>query len=413
MAKRIIILSGIQLSTNPRVVKEADALAAAGYDVVVLGATLNPALAARDRALVAGRSWKYEVLLDAAGNGIRNASKWFYARARLRVWRELRRRIGVSGFRQLGYAGREMLSYCLVHSADLYIVHNPQSTWVGRELIARGLPVAADFEDWYSEDLLPADRAYVPTEFLRECERAVLQAALYSTTTSHAMSDALTAAFDCASPFVVYNSFPATEGAAVDGLVLDRSDLSLPSVIWFSQVAGPGRGLETLIDSLKHLRTPMAIHIRGNCEDGYREELMARAPDEWRDRIVFHSQVPHADLPSRLAEHDVGFAGDLPLSQSRNLTITNKILQYMLAGLPVVASDTKGHREVASRSPAAVSLFEAGNPKSLAETLEKVVADRSALSVARASATASTEEALSWEKSAQRLVSAVRGAIGS
>lgn len=413
MARRIIILSGIQISTNPRVVKEADTLAANGYDVVVLGATLNPSLAQRDRDLVAGKSWKYETLLDSEANGFPDRARWFFARLRLRFWTELRRRFGISGFRQLGYAGPEMLSYCLKHSADLYIVHNPQSTWVGRELIARNLPVAADFEDWYSEDLLPNDRESVPGELLRECERAVLQAGRYSTTTSEALSEGLATAFNCRRPIVVYNSFPSAERAAIDGKSLDRKDTSLPSLIWFSQVTAHGRGLETLIDSLNGVRTPFEIHLRGSCEASYKDALLSRAPFEWRNRIHFHSQVPHAELLSRVAEHDVAFAGDLPYSLNRNLTIANKILQYLLAGLPVVASDTRGHREVAGQAPLAVSLFTAGDSTSLAKTLDVLLSDRAALRDARARSLVAAEGIFSWELSAQRLVAAVRESIGS
>jgi len=50
------------------------------------------------------------------------------------------------------------------------------------------------------------------------------------------------------------------------------------------------------------------------------------------------------DLLSRIAEHDIGFAGEMPHCRSRDLTVTNKILQYLLAGLAVVASGTAGQR---------------------------------------------------------------------
>jgi hypothetical protein len=50
MAK-INIISGIQLSNNPRVVKEADALTEAGHEVEVFSSILNPGDAFLETAL--------------------------------------------------------------------------------------------------------------------------------------------------------------------------------------------------------------------------------------------------------------------------------------------------------------------------------------------------------------------------
>jgi len=44
-------------------------------------------------------------------------------------------------------------------------------------------------------------------------------------------------------------------------------------------------------------------------------------------------------LLSRIAEHDIGFAGEMKHCRSRDLTVTNKILQYLLAGIAVVAGN--------------------------------------------------------------------------
>lgn len=408
---RITIVSGIQLSTNPRVVKEADTLSAAGYEVEVIGAKLERRLADRDRLLFSGKPWSYTVLFDAASPALSDRLRLLGARARLRFWRDVHAGLGIANPRQLGIAGPEMLKYCLAHPADLYIVHNPQGVWVGAELLRRGRSVAVDIEDWYSENLVPGDRREYPAGELRGWEGTMLRGAAYSTTTSHRLSEALARSYDCPPPAVVYNSFPWIERDAMDGRTLEREDPGMPSLCWFSQVIGPRRGLETLVDALPDVSIPFEIHLRGNCGDDYRELLLARAPEAWRSRMHFHSQVPHAELISRIAEHDIGLAVESPYCLNRQLTVTNKILTYLLAGVAVLASDTEGQKEVAAMSDGAVTTFEADSPSDLASALNRILSDRAQLRAARGKALVAAERYFCWERSAPVLLEQVRCAL--
>ncbi|MEO7501181.1 MAG: glycosyltransferase [Gemmatimonadaceae bacterium] len=408
---RIAILSGLQLSTNPRVVKEADTLSRAGHDVEVLGATLEIDLASRDRQLLEGKAWTYTVLVDAESHALAKRLSLFLARARKRLGSELYARFGIITVGQLGIAGPAMLRHCLARPADLYVAHNPQSLWVGMELLRRGRAVAVDMEDWHSEDLLPEDRRGYPVDALRRWERTVLRGAAFSTTTSKRLAEALAESYDCPAPAVVYNSFSLRERDAIDGETRDRIDRGIPSLCWFSQVVGRGRGLETLLDALPDVRIPFEIHLRGKCGAAYRESLLARAPADWRTRIHFHDQVPHEELISRLAEHDVGFAGELPFCRSRDLTITNKILQYLLAGVAVVASDTAGQREVADMADGGVVTFAAGQPRGLADALNLLLGEPERLRTARDKALLAAERYFCWERSVPVLLEQVARAL--
>ncbi|HVF40039.1 MAG TPA: glycosyltransferase [Gemmatimonadaceae bacterium] len=408
---RIIIVSGIQLSTNPRVVKEADTLAAAGNDVEVIGVALEPQLVERDRQLSRGKPWTHTVLFDVSSAAWSDRLELLAARIRLRFWREVHALFGISNPRQLGIAGPEILRYCLQHRADLYIVHNPQPLWVGVELSRRGRVVGVDVEDWYSEMLLPEDRRGYSIESLRRWEKFLLREAAYSTTTSRRLSEALASSYRCAPPAVVYNTFSWGERDAMDGRILDRVNPDLLSLCWFSQVVGRGRGLETLMDALAGVEVPFEIHLRGHCRADYRQQLLARAPKAWKERIHFHAQVPHAELISRVAEHDIGLAAEIPYCRNTQLTVANKLHLYLLAGLAVVASDTDGQREVAAVANGAVTTFEAGNASALAAALNGILADRDKLRVARERALFAAERFFCWERSAPVLLDRVAEAL--
>ena len=410
MKNRIVIVSGLQLSNNPRVVKEADALGNAGFDVEVLAAVLAANSAERERLLYDSKPWIYTPVIDNRQQSAIAKIGWAFKRLRTRLWREVYRYTGITHVAQLGYCGPELLRLCRERDADFYSVHTEQALWVGRKLASEGFPVSVDFEDWYSEDLLPKDRTYRPVKLLRECEAFLHQHAKFKTTTSESLAKALQSEFGGERSHVIPNTFCWSERESLDGEIRDRVNSDLLSVFWFSQTLGPQRGLEDLMESTNYLQNPIEIHLRGNCSDDYREKLLSLATENMRDNIYFHGQVPHHELISRIAEHDIGFAGETAYCPSRDLTITNKVLQYLLAGIPQVASETSGQKEVQKLCPNCVRLYRPGDAKTLAKRIE-FFADSHNRTRGRNDALEISERSLCWEVTSKQLVSIFREAI--
>jgi glycosyltransferase involved in cell wall biosynthesis len=225
------------------------------------------------------------------------------------------------------------------------------------------------------------------------------------------MSAALASAYGGVAPAVIYNAFPWSERAALDGKVKDRRDRELPSIHWYSQTLGMGRGLEDLLLALPQLGAAAEVHLRGHPAAGFERWLEERIPQQWRARVFIHPLVTNAELLSRIAEHDIGFAGERSDCRSRDLTVTNKILHYLLAGLAVVASDTAGQREVAVQAPGAVCLYPAGDPQALASRLTGLLIKAADLRSSQAAALAAAERTLSWETQATTLVAGIRKAM--
>ena len=410
MAK-INIISGLQLSDNPRVVKEADALTEAGHQVEIFSSLEKPQETGLERAFSKGKNWTRTPVLDNSIQSTWQKLRWICVRLRCRTWKEIYAASGWGNVRQLGYVAPEMLSLCRRSKADLNIVHNEQALWVGNQLLDDGQRVAVDLEDWYSEDLLPEDLGSRPGYLLRRWEQRLLRDASYTSTTSHAMGSALSKAYNCPLPKVVYNTFSKYERNSLDGKNIDREDHKTPSIVWFSQTAGPGRGLETLVDSLSEVKTPIQIHIRGRCRPGYEASLRSRISRNSKHHIFFHPCVPHHQLLSRLAEHDIGFAGELSQCRSRDLTITNKLFQYLLAGLVILASNTAGQKEISDAHPNLLHAFEGDSPTSLASILNKILADQSQIQTDKEEAIKLAETKYCWEESKNMLLATVSEAL--
>jgi glycosyltransferase involved in cell wall biosynthesis len=93
------------------------------------------------------------------------------------------------------------------------------------------------------------------------------------------------------------------------------------------------------------------------------------------------------------------------------LTVTNKILHYLLAGLAVVASDTTGQREVATLAPGAVHLYKTGDPQSLAEQINRLLKNRELLVASKTAALTAAMRTFCWEKQEPILLGSVQRAL--
>lgn len=400
---RIVILSGSHLCHNPRVMKEASALAAARCRVTVLGAWSDPELKQRDQALIGKLGFEFFPVVDLTGGG--------GARQLRRIRRKVAETIGRveiwENRWQLGYVYADLREAAFRTDADLYIAHSEQALGVASDLLRGGRRVAVDMEDWFSEDLLPEARRTRPLHLLRRLEGELLRHGAYSSCPSAAMRDALVATYGCPPPHVIYNAFPWTERVVLDGPAPDRAERAHPSIHWFSQTIGAGRGLEDLLAALPLLKYPAHVHLRGNPVAGFADWLAQHTPEGWRERISVHGILPNAELQLRIAEHDIGFAGEMKHSASRDLTVTNKILQYLLAGLAVVASDTEGQGEVAAQAAEGVSIYPSGDPIALAAQLDALLGSPERLARAKAAALAAAERAFCWERQEPTLLDAI------
>jgi glycosyltransferase involved in cell wall biosynthesis len=408
----VIILTANHLCHNPRVQKEAAALAGAGFDVEILGAWTNAALAERDQELLRCCRFVFTPVVDFAmptpaaklrrqALRIQNkAGQWAY------------RSCGFASRWQLGSAYPALRRAAVRRPADLYIAHSEPALAVAADLHRHGRRVAVDMEDWFSEDLLPAARRNRPLGLIRRLEAELVTQGAFASCASRAMSRALAQEFGCRPPAVIYNAFAWAERRALDGLRKDRADRRCPSIHWFSQTIGPGRGLEDLLAALSQVTHPAEIHLRGNPVAGFEIWLADRTPEAWRGRIFVHGIVPNQELLSRIAEHDIGFAGEMKFCRNRDLTVTNKLLQYLLAGLAVVASDTAGQREVAAQAGEAVLLYPSGEPGALASQLNAFLESPERLSRAKAAALAAAEQIFCWERQEPVLLEGVSRALG-
>jgi glycosyltransferase involved in cell wall biosynthesis len=399
---RILILIGGHLCTAPRPQKEAEALAMAGHEVMVAGVWFEPQLVARDQSLCRANSWQFQPVLDFRGITFGQRILRLKVRLRARLARELFRRFRRYSVELLGYGAMEMLQFAQKFRADLTIVHSEAGLWVGQQLQRQGYRVGVDFEDWFSADLLPVAQVNRPIAWIKSLEASLIQHSKYCLTTSQVMAETMAKAYQSPLPTTIYNVFPMID-ESTRATSSDRLNHQAPSLHWFSQTIGPGRGLEILFAALAEVEEIGQLHLRGHCSEVCHAWLMAQIPANWSDRVFIHETVPNEELALRIAEHDIGLALETITIPSRNLTVTNKVFQYLQAGLAVIATDTAGQREVLRSHPLASQLIASNDPRSLAQAINYWIQSPQRLTIAKQAAQKAAQ-AITWEEQSLRLV---------
>ena len=125
-----------------------------------------------------------------------------------------------------------------------------------------------------------------------------------------------------------------------EGNICLRDKLNLPeeSKIFFYQgVLHKGRGIKAMIQLLKDFHDAHAV-ILG---DGpYRKKLQnyAKKINVFK-RTHFMGMIPYKNMLELTVNADIGFSLIKPISQSYEQALPNKLFEYALANVPVIASN--------------------------------------------------------------------------
>lgn len=389
------------LGSNPRVVKEADALARAGWEVRVISTRTLDAVDFRDEAVLRGSSWSSHRI------DLRDRHAW-----RRRRLVQLAARLGYSSF---GIGDLIEASYSPFVSelkravgnrapARLYIAHYVAALPAAARAAARhGAAYAFDAEDFHLGDLPDAPEHALEKRIIRAIEARYLPGTAYVTAASPLIADAYAETYGIASPTVILNVFPKANAPSAPSP--GGSKRPGPSLYWFSQTIGPGRGLETAIEAIARAESRPHLYLRGAPAAGFDAHLRSLAERAGvAGRLHLLDPAPPDDLERLGSVYDLGYVGERTDTPNRQIALTNKLFSYLIGGVPILATDIPAHRRLAPDLGEAISLSPTGDAAELSATLDRFLLHPGRLASARADAWSLGQMRFNWDVEQRRLV---------
>jgi glycosyltransferase involved in cell wall biosynthesis len=404
---KVCLLTTGQLSTDPRLLKEADALAEAGYQVTVLAAHWTTWAAETDAILLSRRSWE----CGYVGGGPEDRRLLYgWTRLRHRMAGRLLPRLFKSQAVRHGALARvspELRRTVQAVKSDLYIAHNLGALPAAVEAAwCNGSVVGFDAEDFHSGVRRYGSTPSTFDRLIEEVESAYLPYCDYITAGSDGIADAYSSKYDIPRPVPVLNAFPLAMRPSAPRLVRE-GPLTL---YWFSQTIGENRGLEDVLSAMALLpECDLELHLRGIWQLGFETRLRGRASSLGLrpDQVRHHLPGPPDDMVRLAASFDVGLAVEPCNSENNCIALSNKVLTYVLAGTPVLATATAGQEPVVRRIGAAGALYRPGEARALADHIKHWYYRRGALQLARDEAWEWGTRLYNWDLEKERFLAVV------
>jgi glycosyltransferase involved in cell wall biosynthesis len=157
------------------------------------------------------------------------------------------------------------------------------------------------------------------------------------------------------------------------------------------------------------------LHVRGRWAPGHDTLLfdLAAFSGIRSQQIIAYSPGAPDQMVRLAAECDVGLALEQPVSQNRQICLTNKIFTYLLAGNAVIATATRGQQAIMETIGDAGFTYEPGDVNALACGLRLWYENRNILQQARQKSWDWGTRRFNWNLEKKRLVQTVEGALNN
>lgn len=407
---RICLVTSSHIGSNPRIVKEADALQAVGAVVHVIALVINrnAHLLERDESVVASKSWQCTCV---QANGF--VSRLF--RKVLKKVGHFTYFLGVRNFRALWWAYNPVIGLLATEvchqKADLYIAHNLAALPAAWQAAQRHhAKLGFDAEDFHSGELSDAHADTTIKALAQTLEKRYLPDCDYVTAASPGIARAYVQTCGIQEPLVVLNVFPKADGPAgpdACGRAQPR-----PSLYWFSQTIGADRGLETVVEAIGRSQCHPVLYLRGSLADGYQAKLLALADDcGLIDQIIFLPSAAPDEMARLASLYDVGLATEVDTTVNRDICLTNKIFTYLLAGIPILASATKAQKEVAENLEGAIWCYPQGDSQSLAMLMDVLLLNANLLLNSRQLAYSYGQTQFNWDFESIKFINLIKNVV--
>ncbi len=377
--------------------------------MIVLNPFTHDARVTKEAAALAGEGFQVTVnALWAAGLPEREVSPHGFHVRRIRLRAREGRRVPFAAWAELLPRFASALraqSPQVIHAHDLNALI---PAWLAAHLSRAAL--VYDAHELFVEQH-PPGRPHHPWRKAawRRIEAALIRRSAAVFTVSPSIASELAARYGVPRPPVVRNC-PALAPLPEPGALL--SWLEIPPqtpVLMFQGALVAGRGLETCLRALPHLPQAVLVYLG----DGpLRPSLLSLAAElNVASRVHLPGAAPMDQLQALARDAAIGLCLTENTCLNHYYSLPNKLFEYLMAGVPVLASDFPDMRQVVLESRAGAVAYPA-NPQAITAALQSLLASPQTLADMARAARLAAEQRHHWQAEARPIMDFYRRAAG-
>jgi glycosyltransferase involved in cell wall biosynthesis len=406
--QHVVLISSGQPALNPRLVKEADTLAKAGYQVTVIYQYWNNWATELDQQILPSKTWK---AIRVGGSPTENKFLYWLSRVRQKTAKILVKQFGFRfkfAEKAIGRCTFLLLKEALRHPADLYIAHNLAALPVAVKAAKKQqVKCGFDAEDFHRNETADEPKN-LDVRLKAFLEEKYIPRVDYITASSLEIAKQYQTIFHEKNITTILNAFLIEKEVRFPSL---KEDGTL-KLFWFSQTIGLNRGLQDILSAIKILEDHnIELHLLGNLSDKTSIELKAFVKSlnfSNQPKITFHLPAHPDTLAVFAAQFDIGLALEPGFCLNNKLALSNKIFTYLQAGLAIVASDTEAQTAFLEQYSLIGKSYQKNNVQQLANILLNYINQPEFLLTTKQEAYDAARNKLNWETESRKFLKVIR-----
>ncbi|MEO5910958.1 MAG: hypothetical protein ABIP95_08720 [Pelobium sp.] len=409
--KKIVLITSGQPSTNPRLVKEADALALEDYQVTVIYQYWDSWATEADEVLLKTKNWSS---ICVGGNPTYSKTIYLLTRLTHKIFRTLCSLFGNSyHLTELATCRTTYLLYRQAKKikADLYIGHNlgalAPAVWAAKKNKAK---CGFDAEDFHRNerinDINDPDfktKAYLENKYFPSLN--------YITTASPLINLEYQTIF----PKLFLREINNVFGRYIEKPSKHYQKENPLKLFWFSQKIGPDRGIPDVFKALKVLEEEdIEFHLLGKprpriCDEFNQliKELNFKIPP----KIFYHQPIDAISLMHYCSLFDIGLCLEPGFSRNNEIALSNKLFTYLNTGLAIICTDTPAQKAFIKENPLIGNFYSIGNHHELASMIKDYIHHPANLNKSKDASYQLAQQTYNWEVESKKFLSIIKQVI--
>lgn len=154
-------------------------------------------------------------------------------------------------------------------------------------------------------------------------------------------------------------------------------------LIWHGMSINYGncRGVHILVNAIAFCKTPVKLYLQGKLNNKDRNILSTEINRLGiEDKIIILEPVKPNLIVKSIEQYDIGITGELPEEENQILTSSNKLFEFIKAGLAVIVSDLPGLRETIDEYRIGL-FYKPGDFEELAQKIDYLNLNRDQLAI--------------------------------
>jgi len=357
LAKKVIVSVINDLVTDQRVAKVCLSLTSMGFEILLVGRKLKDSLPIDDRLYHTHRM----SLIFSKGS-------CFYAEYNLRLFFLL-----------------------LFRKVDL-LVSNDLDTLLPNYLVSKikGIPVVYDSHEYFTEVPELVNRKRVQNIWKR-IEKWIFPKLKDVITVNDSIAELYEKDYGI-KPRVVRN-IPSSKNITISKT---REDLGLPIDKFILILQGSGinvdRGTEEMVEAMQFINAVLLIAGGGDIIDILKSKVDKLSLN---DKVIFKVKQPYKDLMQYTENADIGLTLDKDSNLNYKFSLPNKLFDYILAGIPVIASPLPEIKKIIDQYKIG-GFIPSHEPKAIAQKINEIIENKAMVAHWKKNINFAAQD-LSWE----------------